>query len=254
MKAFRVTMPVIIFLFAFMCVNFIQEAPVLAKAVTPVPDNIVISPLSATVVVGKKVNFTATVYASNGKKISGVKLDWSLTSDVGCSISQSGVLNASGATPGTYSSLVKVAVDANSAISAEAQVNIIAKPFTGGVFIGTQECTDGCEGAVPGELAIHATATSFKALELDGDGSSLQQFSGTIDKNGNVSATVNSNHGPVHIIGSVTFSGGIATGLSGTWSQSDRLGTWTTDVATATARRSKSRHMVRDRGTHEAIW
>ena len=234
MKGFRFVLPICIVLCAFVCVSVIREVQAMAKTAPPVPDHVVVSPSVATVVVGKHVNFTAAVYDSKNKKIAGVKLVWCLAGNVSdCSIGQNGVLTvAVGATPGTYSNLVKVAVEANSSIFSEAQVNIANEPFSGGVFIGAHDCTEGC--ADSGELAIHATATTFKALSLEDDGSSFQEFTGTIDKNGKVSAAFTTSDGhQIFITGGVTFSGGVATGLSGTWTQPGQSssGTWTADAA-----------------------
>lgn len=221
-----------------MCVSFVQEAQVMAIVVPPVPAQVVSSPKSAVVVAGKKVQFTATVYDSGNHKIKGVKLDWSLTSTVaGCAINQNGVLTvAKSTTPETYSDLVQVAVQTNPAILAQATVSILAEPFSGGVFIGTHECTAECNnGSNPGAFVIHAAGTTFNGLAFSDDDSSFQKFSGTIGKNGNVSAAFEGGGGhEIFITGSITFTGGIATGISGTWTQPSKpqSGTWTTDAAT----------------------
>ena len=234
MKESRVVLPICIFLCAFMCVSFIQAVQVMAKTTPPVPNRVVILPESVAVALGKRVNFTATVYDSNNKKIKGVKLDWSVDPSVlDCSISQNGVLTvAIGATPGTYSNMVKVAVHANQSIFAQAQVTILTEPFSGGVFIGHHDCTKGCSDS--GELAIHAARTTFKGLALDtGGGGGSQEFTGKIDKNGNASAVVVGKGDKTFISGSITSSGGIVTGISGTWINLGKSssGTWTVDAA-----------------------
>jgi hypothetical protein len=197
---------------------------------SPVPASVVLSFDSASVALGKTVSFTAAVYDSSNRKLRGVKLDWSLTSTVtGCSIDQNGVLTvAGGATVGTYANLVQAAVHANPSISDQAQVNIISTPFSGGVFVGSHDCTQGCTDS--GELAIHATATAFKALVVNSD-NTFQEFPGTIDKHGNLSAVVNSHGDKSSLTGGVT-----STGISGTWTNSDNSnsGTWTASAATVT--------------------
>jgi hypothetical protein len=230
MKISRIVLSACILICAFICVSFVQEPGAMAKSPPPVPTTVVISPKSAAVAWGKEVQFTATVYDSNNKKITGLKLDWTLNDTVSaggapCSINKNGVLTVPNSTSDdtiTISNFVNVAVVGYPAISAQADVTILGQPFAGGVFIGTHECTNECtDGPDQGSLAVHATATTFHALILNGDGNPFQEFSGTIDKTGNVSAAFTSDGHHVLISGVIT-----ATGLSGTWTQPDESGTW----------------------------
>lgn len=209
----------------------------MAKTAPPVPNSVVISPKSAAVAWGKEAQFTATVYDSSNKKITGLKLDWTLNDTVSaggvpCSINKNGVLTVPNSASGdtiAISNFVKVAVASNTGIYAQADVTILGKSFSGGVFIGTEECTQGCSDT--GTLAIHATATAFKALGLNDDDSGfLECTNGTIDKDGNLSAACATSDGHhVLISGSIN-----ASGLSGTWTQPDNSssGTWSA-VATS---------------------
>ncbi len=231
MKISRIVLSVCILICAFICVNFVEAPRAMAKSTPPVPTTVIISPQSAAVAWGKEVQFAATVYDSSNKKITGLKLDWTLNDTVNgadgapCTINKNGVLtvpnSASGATI-TIAGFVNVAVAGYPAISAQADVTILAQPFSGGVFIGTHECTNECsDGPDQGALAVHATATTFHAVALNGDDNPFQEFSGTIDKTGNVSAAFTSDGHHVLISGSIT-----ASGLSGTWTQPDQSGTW----------------------------
>ncbi len=237
MKISGIVLSICIFICAFICVSIVQEPRAMARTAPPVPNSVVISPQSAAVAWGKEVQFTATVYDSSNKKITGLKLDWTLNDTVSaggasCSINKNGVLtvpNSSLDDTITISNFVKVAVASNPGIYAQADVIILGKPFSGGVFIGTEECTQGCLDS--GTLAIHGTATAFHALGVNDDGSGfLECTNGTIDKDGNLSAactTSDSHH--VFISGSIN-----ASGLSGTWTQPDNSssGTWSA-VATS---------------------
>lgn len=235
MKGFAVVLPICIFLCAALCVSFVHEGQVMAISVTP--NSVVIAPEQVAVEAGKRVSFTATVHDSNNHKIPGLKLAWTLTTVVtGCTINpQTGVMTvAVGAPVGTYANLVQVAVVNYPSIIAQAQVNIITAPFSGGVFIGTHECTSGCDDSDIGELAIHATATTFKGLVFDGDGGGFEKMTGTIDKYGNLSAAVTSDGDKTLITGSVAFTDGSATGISGTWTNVTKQssGTWTLNPST----------------------
>jgi hypothetical protein len=204
---------------AFVCAGLVHEARAASR-----PTKVVVSPPSATVVTGKSVSFTATVFDQNNKKMSGVKLTWSLTSTVaGCSIASNGKLTTTaGTTPlGTYTNLVKAKVT-DAAVSGKASVSVLGMPFTGGMFIGTYQCTSkNCDnGEDQSHLAIVATATTFKALSIDGVDGAASQFSGTI-KDDNVSATFTSlGEGQISIIGTIKFGAtGTASGIAAHWSQ-----------------------------------
>ena len=238
MKISRIVLSACILICAFICVSFVQEPGAMAKSPPPVPTTVVISPKSAAVAWGKEAQFTATVYDSSNKKITGLKLDWTLNDTVKgadgapCSINKNGVLtvpNSGSDDTITISNFVKVAVSSNPSISAQADVTILGQPFAGGVFLGTEECTQGCSDS--GTLAIHATATAFHALGLNDDGSGfLECRNGTIDKDGNLSAACATSDGHhVLVSGSIT-----ASGLSGTWTQPDNSssGTWSADEKT----------------------
>jgi len=168
-------------------------------------------------------DFTATVYDQSNKKMSGVKLTWSLTSAVaGCSISSTGKFTTTAETTplGTYTNLVQAQVT-GADILGQATVSVLAMPFTGGVFIGTCQCTSNCDiGEDRSPLAIVATATTFKALTIDTVDGTAAQFSGTI-KDANVAATFTSpDGGQISISGSITFGAtGIASGGTASWSQ-----------------------------------
>lgn len=187
---------------------------------------VIISPASAMVVSGKNQAFTATVYDQNNKKMSGVALTWSLTSTVaGCAVSQTGTLKTTaGVTPlGPHTGLVQAEVKGTS-LSAQATVNVLQMPFAGGVFIGTHSCTENCSnGTNESPLAIDAASSSFKAVSIDADDGTAEQFAGTVNKDGEVGAAFTSSSGnKVTILGQITFGPtGLATGVSGTWTAND---------------------------------
>ncbi len=211
-------MPVV--LCAFACVSFVHEDLTMAGTIHT-PTKVVIRPASTTVVSGKDASFTATVYDQNNKKMSG-DLIWSLTSPVtGCTITQKGEFKTTaGTTPlGSYTNLVQVQVRGAS-VSGQATVSVLQMPFTGGVFIGTRECTLNCSyGADESPLAAIAAATTFKVLTIDGSDGSAEDFSGTIDKHGDVSAVFTSSDGrKVTVTCQITFGAtGYATGINGTY-------------------------------------
>ena len=206
---------------AFVCAGFVHEARA-AKSSTPA--KVVVSPPSATVVTGKSVSFTATVFDQNNKKMTGVKLTWSLTSAVaGCSIASNGKFTTTAGTSplGTYTNLVQAEVT-DAAVSGQATVSVLGMPFTGGLFIGTYQCTsNNCDnGEDQSPIAIVATATTFKALSIDGIDGTATQFSGTI-KDDNIAATFTSlSEGQISMSGTITFGAtGIASGITANWSQ-----------------------------------
>ncbi len=234
MKGSRVVLSIGIFLCAFISASFIQEGLGMAKPTPPTPASVVISPVAVTVsvVAGKSVDFTATVKDANGKKIKGATVTWSLSSTVtGVSIgAATGVLTVgSNATPDTYTDLVEATVTSAPSVSDTATVNVINAAFSGGVFVGT------VSGDSTGTLAILATASTFKGLEIDTTDDTFREFPGKIDIYGNVSAVITGKSGGATVItGSVTDNG-----ISGTWTNVDkstpRSGTWSLTPSTGPA-------------------
>jgi hypothetical protein len=218
-------MPVV--LCAFACVSFVHEA--LTMAETHTPTKVVIHPASATVVSGRDASFTATVYDQNNRKMSGVGLTWSLTTPVsGCTITQNGIFKTTaGTTPlGPNSNLVQATVADDTSVFGQASVSVLQMPFTGGVFIGTRECTSGssCPGGTTDQspLAMVAAATTFTVLTIDSSDNSAQQFSGTItDKDGDVGISARFTTPDGHkttITGQIAFDAtGEATRINGTY-------------------------------------
>ena len=121
---------------------------------------------------------------------------------------------------GSYPNLVQAEVTGTS-VSGQASVSVLQMPFTGGLFIGTTQCTsDYCDdGEDQSPIAIVATATTFKALSIDGVEGTASQFSGTI-KDDNVAATFTSpGVGQISISGTITFGAtGTASGITANWS------------------------------------
>ncbi len=220
MKQFKLV-SIIMVICGFSILSFINEA----RATIPIATKIVIHPSSTALVTGKTGHFSATVYDQNNKNMSGVKLIWSLTSNVaGCAITQNGVFTSTaGTTPlGTYTGLVQ-AEATNTSVLATASVSILQGPFKGGMFIGTTDCTTGCQGSNSSTIAIEATASAFKALGIDSEKGDSTPFRGSISKTGAVTASFTSHGGDVvAVTGNIEVDvTGNATGISGTFIDTD---------------------------------